>query len=178
VVDHGLTLGPVGTGIEGLGKVAVNSLLFFVESDGPVGVNNGSHEFLGVSKGDSLEFVVGSSDPVRARVAVDLLDVSAEVKRLLREKEGVDALLLAKSKVLARFLSRGVADKLRSIVGHHVCQFRVKRVKLLEHLNITIGVEIDGNLAHVADVVLLGVELVGGGGNGGNRGEKEGSHTK
>ena len=164
VVDHGLALGPGGTGVEALGNVvghehgvATGSLL-----NGPVGVNNSAHKILDLLEGGTIELRVDASNPVGVGVGVDGIDVLGEVKGVLLAEEVHDVVVSAELDVPAGLLGLGEVYKL-GLVGEEVdpgLELRELSVDGIKLLVLTLGGVIDDGLAELADVVVLGEELV------------------
>ena len=84
MVDDRLALGPLSSGIEIRWQVIVNEgRVAGLERDGPVWVDNGSHEALDLLKRGTLKLGVDTSGPGGLGVRVDGLDVSSKVERSL-----------------------------------------------------------------------------------------------
>ena len=182
VVDHALALWPLGTGIEGLWEsVVVDRHGLLLEVDGPLWVNNGSHEGLDLLEGGTQELVVDSSNPVGVWVAVDVLDVDVEVQWHLSHEHLVDVWGLTEVEGSAglEWLVK-VDEALVTVVL--VDSSLEGWVGLEDHVDLVVltlvGV-LDNVLAHLTDVVGLSEELVRlSGGNSGDSGQDEVSHDK
>ena len=163
MVDDGVALGPVGSGIEGLGQAVGNEgVVTGIERDGPVWVDNGSHDALDLLEGGALELGVDTGGPGGLGVRVDGLDVSGEVKRCLLGEEVHEVVIGAQSHVDAGLLGLVQVDDLwvAGEVVDAVLELGELSVEGI-HLSVfTLGGMLDNSLAKLADVVVLGEELV------------------
>ncbi len=170
VVDHGLALGPVSSSIKALGEVVSEDHggVASAASDGPIGVDNGSHKALDFLEGGAIELGVDTGNPVGFGVVVDGLDVSGKVEGLLFSKQVHDVVIRAELDVLARGEGLGKVDKLGS-VGEEVDAFLELGELLVDGVKlgvVAVGGVFDDGLAELADEVVLGEELVNAGGVG------------
>ena len=179
VVDDGLALGPVGTGIEGVGH-GVSEHHRGVTSahlDGPVGVDDSAHEALDLLEGGTVELVVDTGGPGGGGVGVDGFDVGAEVEGLLFLEELEDVSRLAELHVLAALLGVGKVEDL-GVVGPVVdalLKLGELLVELIKLLVNTLTSKVNDGLAKLADVVVLCEVLVDAAsiGDGGGEGKCE-----
>ena len=163
MVDHGFALRPIGSGIEGLRQaVGNNGRVTGVQSDGPVGVDNGAHNALDLLQGGAIELVVDTSGPGGGGVRVHGLDVRAEVKRHLLGEQIHEVVVGAQLHVDAGLLGLvqiddlGVAGK----VVDAILELGELLVDLIKLFVITFGGILDDGLAELADIVVLSEELV------------------
>ena len=177
VVDNRLALGPVGTGIEGVGHGVSEHLrgVTSADLDGPVGVDDSAHEALDFLEGGAVELVVDTGNPGGAGVRVDGFNVGAEVEGLLFLEELKDVSLFAELHVLAALLGvRKVKDL--GVVGPVVdalLKLGELLVELIKLLVFTLTSKVNDGLAKLADVVVLCEELVDAASIGNSGGESK-----
>ena len=177
MVDHRLTLGPLGSGIERLRQVIVNDgIVTGLKRDGPVWVDNGSHNALDLLKGGTLELGVDTSGPGGLGVRVDGLDVSSKVERSLFGQKIHEVVVGAQFHVDARLLRLVQVDNLwmAGEVVDAVLELGELLVQGIHFFVFTLGSVFDDSLAKLADVVVLSEELVSslGAGDRGKDGNK------
>ena len=177
MVDHRLALGPRSSGIERLRQVIVNeSIVTGLERDGPVWVDNSSHNALNLLKRGTFELGVDTSCPGGLGVRVDGLDVSRKVKRSLFGEKIREVVVGAQLHVDAGLLRLVQVDNLRMVgeVVDAILELGELRVEGIHLLVFTFGSMFDDGLAKLADVVVLSEELVSslGAGDRGKDGNK------
>ena len=182
VVDNRLALGPVGTGIEGVGHGVSEDIWAVTRSqlDGPVGVDDSTHEALDFLGGSTVELIVDTGNPGGGGVGVDGFDVSGEVEGLLFLEELEDVSLFAELHVLAALLGVGKVEDLGMVgpVVDTLLKLGELLVELIKLLVNSLTSHLNDGLAKLADVVVLCEEFVDAAsiGDGGSESKCERAH--
>lgn len=157
MVDDRFALSPVSTRIEISREVIGENegCVALWELDGPVGIDNSTHEASSLLARDIGELDVLSSDPGGVRVGVDCLDVSGEIERhfVLESLNKIE--FFTELDVLAS-LERVGKDNEFLVVHEVVDAFLELGELLVESLDLcvfTLGGKLNGGLAEFADVV-------------------------
>ena len=164
VVDDGLALAPVGTGIEGSGHGVSEDLWGVTGShlDGPVGVDDSAHDALDLLKRGTVELVVDTGNPGGVGVGVDGFDVGAKIEGLLFLEKLEDVGLFAELHVDAALLGLSKVEDLGVIspVVDTLLKLGELVVELSHLLILSLASKVNDGLAKCADVVVLCEELV------------------
>lgn len=157
MVDDSLAFSPVSTSIE-ISREVIGENEGFValrELDGPVGIDNSTHEASSLLTRDIAELDVLTSDPGGIRVGVNILDVSSEVEWLFVLESSNKIKFFTELDVLAS-LERIGKDNEFLVVHEIVDTFLELGELLIESLDLcvfTLGSKVNSGLAEFADVV-------------------------
>ena len=157
MVDDRFAFSPVSTRIEISREVIIENVGFVAlwELDGPVGIDNSTHEASSLLTRDIAELDVLTGNPGGLRVGVNSLDVGSEVERLFVLESANKIKFFTELDILASLFRIGKDNEF--LVVHEVVDTFLELGELLiESLDLcvfTLGGKLNGGLAEFADVV-------------------------